>query len=357
MSARENNSTYLRLLRVAEKTHRTLYKEQGDNLVAAYVYGSLARGDYVESSDVDLHIVLRDYAQAAEIPHTNWVCGIPVGVAPHPLSFYKTSPEWLLENVELAGKWEGLWEIEKITILYDPSKIVSSFRDRITPILNNNLLLKARSKTSFAEAIAQIKKVKQDLRKGALDQALAHMFALGGGGDEYSGAAVHVLKTVIKFSGLPLTTRRIWLRFREACNRLNAPTLQETMEDCYRIDQLDPKNLQAIVAEAFSLVDRASAKSPLPEEAIHELGRFRLAFTEFMKSRETGAAQVYILGGFSSSYLGLHLQSGNKQVRRELRELLCETAGIYRQREIEDRVRTIQKAMHNIEKELFCGRN
>ena len=60
---KENYNTYLRLLQAAKKVFRELFKQLGDNLVAAYIYGSVARGDCVESSDVDLHIVLKIMAK------------------------------------------------------------------------------------------------------------------------------------------------------------------------------------------------------------------------------------------------------------------------------------------------------
>ena len=217
----DDDETFLKFLGAAQKASKALLKELGDNLLASYVYGSLARGNYRKSSDVDLHIVLRDYAQAESVPHTKWVGNVPVGVSPHPLGFYNTTSEWILENIDTAARWEGLWELAKIIILYDPNNLVPPFQKKILPILGNESLLKARAKLSFELVKPEAAKVKMETSKGALVQAICHMYALGGGGDAYSGAAVHVLKTVVRFSGLPLTTQRIWLRFVEACSKLN----------------------------------------------------------------------------------------------------------------------------------------
>jgi hypothetical protein len=348
---KNDDKTCLRFFRAAKKASKALSDELGDNLLAAYVYGSLARGDYRKSSDVDLHIVLKDYAQAEDIPHTKWVGNVPVGVSPHPLSFYKTTPDWILENKDTAAGWEGLWELAKIIVLHDPDNLVSSFQEKIIPILSNELLLKSRADISFKAASIETAKVKKELSEGALDQALCHMYALGGGGDAYSGAAVHILKTVVKFSGLPLTTQRIWLRFMEACHKLNALELQKLLEDCYGMNQLNQENLQEIIGEAYNLVNDVISKSLVPPEATYDLERFKLAIAEHLERGETGAAYVYILGSFSSSYLGLSPEGEQKQIRLKLKDLLYKTSRVCSQKELEDRMEILQKAINEIRKD------
>jgi hypothetical protein len=347
---KENNATFPRLFQAAKEVSATLSRDLGDNLEASYVYGSVARGDCVGSSDVDLHIVLRDYAQAEKIPHTIWAGNIPVGISPHPLAFYKTSPEWILENINTAAGWEGLWEMDKIIVLFDLDSLVSSFKEKTSQVIYSKSLLKARSNISFKAAETEAVKVKKDLSEAALDQANSHMYALGGGGDAYSGAAVHVQKTAVKFSGLPLTTRRIWLRFKEACLKLDALDLQKLMEDCYGINQMDTKGFQEIIDEAHQFTDKI-AKSPVSKETVYDLERFKLALNEFMESGETGATQVYILGSFSANYLELGSEEQQRQVRLKLLEIMYKTAGIQNQRELEDRTKILQKAMDKIKKE------
>jgi hypothetical protein len=349
-----NNDAFPRLFQAAKEVSAKLSKDLEDNLAASYVYGSVARGDCVESSDVDLHIVLRDYTQAEKIPHTIWAGNIPVGVSPHPLAFYMTSPEWILENIDTTAGWEGLWEMDKIIVLHDPGNLVSSFKEKTTQVIYNKSLLKARANISLKAAATEAAKVKKNLSENALDQAISHMYALGGGGEMYSGAAVHVLKTAVKFSGLPLTTRRIWLRFKEACYKLNALDLQKLLEDCYGMDQLDPKKFQEVVGEACQLVDEIAAKFPVSKETVYDLERFKLAIKEFIESGEIGAAQVFILGSTSATYLELGLEEQQKQVRHKLSELMYKTAGLHNQRELESRMKILQTAKNKIKKEWFC---
>jgi len=349
----ESNDTNLRFIQAAEKVFNKLCEGLGGNLLAAYIYGSVARGNCRESSDVDLHIVVKDYSPVEHLPHINWVDKIPVGVSPHSLSFYETTPEWILNNTDIAAGWEGLWELDKIIILYDPSNLVFPFKEKISPVLNNESLLKARANISFKTAMTETAKVNKELGEAALDQALVHTYALGGGGEEYSGAAVQVLKTVVKFSGLPLTKRRIWLRFKDACRKLNTSEIQSLLVECYGMRQLDKKNLQESFSEACNLINEIITKFPVSKEIIYDLEWFKLPFVDFMERGETEAALVYLLGGFSSNYLGPSPEGWQKQVRMKLEELLYKAAGLHNKKELKNRVKNIQKVIDNIKEEWF----
>ena len=53
--------------------------------------------------------------------------------------------------------------MEKIIILYDPQSIVFSFKEKITPIMHDKRLLKARVQISLETAINGIAKVEEKL--------------------------------------------------------------------------------------------------------------------------------------------------------------------------------------------------
>ncbi|MCS7374926.1 MAG: hypothetical protein NDF56_08105 [archaeon GB-1845-036] len=52
--------------------------------------------------------------------------------------------------------------MEKIIILYDPQSIVFSFKEKITPIIHDKRLLKARVQISLETAINGIAKVEEN---------------------------------------------------------------------------------------------------------------------------------------------------------------------------------------------------
>jgi len=101
---KNNSATSLKLIQAAKKALKALFKEFGENIVAAYIYGSVAWGDCVESSDVDVHIVLKDHVKLKDIPHMRWSGDVKVDISPHPLIFYKIPPAQL-QNVKVYEKW------------------------------------------------------------------------------------------------------------------------------------------------------------------------------------------------------------------------------------------------------------
>ncbi|HMR99144.1 MAG TPA: nucleotidyltransferase domain-containing protein [Anaerolineales bacterium] len=50
-----------RIRKLMKELKQELAEIYGDNLKAVYLYGSYARGDYRDGSDVDVMILLRDY--------------------------------------------------------------------------------------------------------------------------------------------------------------------------------------------------------------------------------------------------------------------------------------------------------
>jgi len=320
--------------------------------VAAYIYGSVARGDCVESSDVDVHIVLKDNAKIKNMPHVKWIRDVKVDISPHPLIFYKIPPEWILKNINTAAKWEGLWETEKIIILYDPQNIVSSFKEKITPIIHDKRLLRARAQISLEAAINGTTKVEEKLMEESLGQAISYMYSLRGG-EGYSGVAPQLLKTVIKFSGLPLTVRRIWIRFKEACNKLNMPEIYELLRKCYGMNQLERENLQEVIDKVYYLIKKIIMNSLISEKTIHDLQRFRLALSEFLESGEIEAAHVYLLGTLSANYLNLKLpEKCREHVKLELERSMCKIAGLYEAKELKGRIEIAQRAINILKRKL-----
>ena len=119
------------------------------------------------------------------------------------------------------------------------------------------------------------------------------------------------------------------------------------------MNQLNQENLQKIIGEAYNLVNDVISKYLVPPEATYDLERFKLAIAEHLERGETGAAYVYILGFFSSSYLGLSPEGEQKQIRLKLKELLYKTSRVCSQKELEDRTEMLQKAINEIRKELL----
>ena len=142
---------------------------------------------------------------------------------------------------------------------------------------------------------------------------------------------------MIKLSGLPLTVRRIWIRFKEACNKLNMPEVQELLRNCYGMSQLKRETIQDVIDKVCYLIKKIIVKSLIPKEAIYDLRRSRLALSELLESGESEATHVYLLGALSANYLSLKFpENCREHVKSELEKSMRKIAGVYGAKELRE---------------------
>ena len=97
-----------RTKRLLKKFRQGLIRVYGEQLNAIYLYGSFARGDNVEGSDLDVVVILKDFQRrAAEIRRTSELVG------DLSLDFEITvSPLFLRENEWTTNKFSLLRNIK-----------------------------------------------------------------------------------------------------------------------------------------------------------------------------------------------------------------------------------------------------
>ena len=339
----DRQNVYLRFIKAARMALKILMDRFGDEIVAAYIYGSIARGDYTESSDIDIHIIIKHKELMNNIPRNLWIEDLKVDISPHHISFYKLTPQWILDHINTTCRWEGLWELENIIILYDPENLVSNFREKILPILSNDKLIRARAKVSFNEALKQLSNVENLIERNLIDRAITSMYMLRGGGGP-SGAVPNILKTIIKLSCIQLTVRRIWIKFRRACHKLRSRELLDYIKECYELSKIDLKTIN----EALSLVNQFSNSIGVDER---ELKRFKMTVQEFINEEEMEAAYIFMIGSITSKYDAL-INTIPRTLRFEAKNILLKIAGISNHEDLTQRIKSLYKAI-KIVNELF----
>jgi predicted nucleotidyltransferase len=100
-----------RIKKLLKKLKEGLMSVYGEQLSAVYLYGSFARGDNVEGSDLDVVVILKDFQRrAAEIRRTSELVGdlsLDFEITVSPL--FMRENEWitnrffLLRNVKAEG--------------------------------------------------------------------------------------------------------------------------------------------------------------------------------------------------------------------------------------------------------------
>ncbi|MCI0553848.1 MAG: nucleotidyltransferase domain-containing protein [Anaerolineae bacterium] len=100
-----------RTKRLLKKLKQELVRLYGEQLNAVYLYGSFARGDNVEGSDLDVAVILKDFQRrAAEIKQTSELIGdlsLDFEITVSPL--FLREAEWttnkfsLLRNIKAEG--------------------------------------------------------------------------------------------------------------------------------------------------------------------------------------------------------------------------------------------------------------
>ena len=116
---------------------------------------------------------------------------------------------------------------------------------------------------------------------------------------------------------------------------------------------MNRSSLQESVDETFNLIDFVIAEPSTSPEVIYDLKRFKNAIAEHLERGETSAACVYMLGNFSTNYLGFNQEGRQNQIGQKLENLIFKISGVHNQKELENKMKALQKAMNIIQKELL----
>lgn len=173
-------------LALAKRMAAELRRREGSNLVAAGVYGSVARGTERRYSDVDLLVVVKRKRPSLGIQMRD---GILVTILQHTPSDART--EVLGSRADLnnaLGGWRSLRP------LYDPTRLLRTLRDRARRPAPTQFLLAARR--ALLETYEDLGKLRNAVSSGDLDEAreMAIWFTGGAMGALYDMEG-HVLAT------------------------------------------------------------------------------------------------------------------------------------------------------------------
>ncbi len=192
--------------------------DQDSSLVGAFVHGSAARGDSLDDSDVDLHIVI---AGEPPEPAALWMDGVVLDVMYVSTDLMTVDPRDLLDSEagrEELARGHLLWDIVDSIVVYDPDGLVRGYK-RIAAMLSRDPeLLKLRAGFILDDSVGTMQEARKAFEDDPLKgYTLLYRAPLPG---MRAGAAPLALGALVALGSRPLGFRGLFSEFRVAAEDL-----------------------------------------------------------------------------------------------------------------------------------------
>lgn len=239
-----------------------------DDVLAIYIYGSVGRGEATPHSDLDIHVVLDRIMTLNHEDRT--IEGVTAGISYHSRFMYTNDLQAWIQlpgNFERAAKSEGLWELADDALpIYDPKGLVSKAQTSAAIIRQNPEIIKLRTRLSLDQAWQMLSEVNYALSQGRLGYAYACLYHLTGG-DGTPGVVPLLAKTIIRRSGLSLTTRRYIYRAYQACKELDSLELYTGIIRLLGIEENSPTYASMVKERFLKAYDDVVSNMPVSSQS------------------------------------------------------------------------------------------
>jgi len=247
-----------RFIGLARRVANDLLAERKD-ILSIYIYGSVGRGEATPESDIDLHVVI-DRVQRPEPAHEDrQINGIAVGIAYHSKRIYQADLEsWLEtdEGLKAIARSESIWEVRDALLLYDVHGLARRFQEQAELASSLPDVLKARASLSLQRARQAFDELRTIYDEKNLGHAIVSLFRLTGGSGK-AGVVPLLMRAIIQRADLPLTARRIGVRTKAACEKLNRQDLHQKILGLLGIHAITPEILSMTQSAFFTAYDYA----------------------------------------------------------------------------------------------------
>lgn len=192
--------------------------DQDSAVVGAFVHGSAARGDSIDDSDVDLHIVI---AGEPPEPAALWKDDVVLDVMYVSTDLMTVDPRDLLDSEagrEELARGHLLWDIVDSIVVFDPDGLVRGYK-RIAAMLSRDPeILRLRAGFILEDSVGTLQEARdafaEDVLKG---YTLFYRAPLPG---VRAGAAPLAMESLVALASRPLGFRGLFPQFRVAAEDL-----------------------------------------------------------------------------------------------------------------------------------------
>lgn len=202
----------------AARTFTRDLADQDSSVVGAFVHGSAARGDSLDDSDVDLHVVI---AGEPPQPAALWKDDVVLDVMYVSTDLMTVDPRDLLDSEagrEELARGHLLWDIVDSIVVYDPDGLVRGYK-RIAAMLSRDPeILKLRAGFILEDSVGTLQEARDGFAEDPLKgYTLLYRAPLPG---VRAGAAPLAMEALVALASRPLGFRGLFPQFRVAAEDL-----------------------------------------------------------------------------------------------------------------------------------------
>lgn len=219
---------------------------QDDAVIGAFIHGSAARGDSLDDSDVDLHVVVEGEPPA---PAAFWRDGVVLDVMYLSTDLMTVDPRDFLDSEagrEELARGHLLWDIVDSIVIFDPDGLVRGYKRVAATLSRDPELLKLRAGFILEDSVGTLNEARdafaEDTLKGftLLYRAPAPTVA--------GGAAPLAMAALLAMGSRPMGFRSLFPQFRVAAEDFGFAELVAYAEAAWGL-------LQVTVAQADAALE------------------------------------------------------------------------------------------------------
>jgi predicted nucleotidyltransferase len=192
--------------------------EQDDTVIGAFIHGSAARGDSLDDSDVDLHVVVEGEPPA---PAAFWREGVVLDVMYVSTDLMTVDPRDFLDSEqgrEELSRGHLVWDIVDSIVILDPDGLVRGYKRVAATLARQPELLKLRAGFVLEDSVATLEEARNAF---AEDPLLGFTLLYRAPAPTVRGGAVPLaMGAVLSMAARPLGFRSLFPQFRVAAEDL-----------------------------------------------------------------------------------------------------------------------------------------
>lgn len=187
---------------------------QDKSVIGAFIHGSAARGDSLDDSDVDLHVVVEGEPPQ---PAAFWRDGVVLDVMYLSTDMMTVDPRDFLdseEGREELARGHLLWDIVDSIVIFDPDGLTRGYKRIAATISRDPELLKLRAGFILEDSVATLGEARDAFARDALE---GFSLLYGAPGPTVRGGAAPVaMQALLAMGSRPMGFRSIFPQFRIA---------------------------------------------------------------------------------------------------------------------------------------------